>query len=257
MKDYIRFFRVEPRFLAFGFVLTLFSSFGQTFFISLFGQHLEVEFDLTKTQYGLTYSLATLCSGLTIIQIGRRIDTTDLRKFTMMLCLGVCFACVLMANAHHVMTLGIAFFCLRLFGQGLLSHTSMTSMSRYFTVRRGKAMSIASLGFPAGEAIFPTLVVLSIWEFSWRDTWMFAAIAVACVLIPSVLMLLRGHDTRHQAYLDSVQSGIDTISHKTTGKQWTRNEVMRDPRFFLLLPAVIALDSLSLVYSSITAVCLS
>lgn len=240
MKDYLRFIRAQPRFLAFGFVLTFFSSFGQTFFISLFGTHLQAEFDLTTTRYGQLYSIATLCSGLTIIWFGRRIDTSDLRTFTMALCLGVCFACVLMANSYHVAMLVVAFYCLRLFGQGLLSHASMTSMSRYFSARRGKAMSIASLGFPAGEAIFPTLVVWSIWSIGWRQTWVFASIVVVLVLFPLVLWLLRGHAERHEANLAETALQASDISLTTIRRQWTRAEVMRDLRFYLLIPAVIA-----------------
>lgn len=53
--------------LAFGFLLTLFSSFGQTFFISLSGGHIREEFGLSNASFGLLYSAATLGSATALI----------------------------------------------------------------------------------------------------------------------------------------------------------------------------------------------
>ena len=69
--SYLELIRTHGRFLGFAFVLTFFSSFGQTFFISLFGDEIREGFTLTHGGFGLCYSLATLASGLTIIWLGR------------------------------------------------------------------------------------------------------------------------------------------------------------------------------------------
>lgn len=241
MSSYAQFIRAQPRFLAFGFLLTLFSSFGQTFFISLFGGELRDAFGLSHTNYGLTYSVATLCSGLTIIFVGKKVDTVDLQRFTLMLCGGMLAACVLLASATHVAMLAIAFFLLRLCGQGLLSHTSSTSMSRYFDKQRGKALSIAGLGYPLGEAILPSLVVVALAALGWRQTWFAVAACVACVLVPLVLLFLRGHKERHAAHVAQIEArGKVSGKHSTVGRQWTRREVVKDLRFYLYLPGVMA-----------------
>ncbi|MFT7484323.1 MAG: MFS family permease, partial [Candidatus Paceibacteria bacterium] len=204
LNSYLRLLRSEPRLLAFGFVLTFFSSFGQTFFISLFGGEIRSNFGLSNTDYGLTYSVATLCSGLTIIRIGRKIDTVDLRRFTLLLCAGLFAACALVAGARGVAVLSVGFFLLRLCGQGLLSHAALTSMSRYFGRQRGKALSIAGLGFPVGEAILPILAVLAIGSIGWREAWSVAAGAVVVCLVPAVIYCLRGHEERHRVHLEGM-----------------------------------------------------
>jgi MFS family permease len=52
-------------------------------------------------------------------------------------------------------------------------------MARYAGERRGRALSIASLGFPAGEALLPYLTALALVTFGWRQTWvLFAAVAL-------------------------------------------------------------------------------
>ena len=57
--SYLVLAREHPRFLAFGFTLTFFSSFGQTFFVSLFGADVRAEFRLSHGEFGSIYSLAT------------------------------------------------------------------------------------------------------------------------------------------------------------------------------------------------------
>ncbi len=240
--NYLRFVAAHPRFLGFGFALAFFSSFGQTFFISLFGEKIRGTFDLSHGDFGLGYSLATLASGLTIIWLGRKLDTVDLRLFSAALYAGLVVACFGMAFAPVVAALVVAIFLLRLTGQGLLSHTAMTSMARYFDEGRGTAISVAGLGFPAGEAVLPILAVVVMERIGWRETWMAIAAGLFVIVIPLVLWLLRGHGKRHRTHLERLENETATGSGEpgSLGRQWTRAEVLRDPRFHLLLPGVMA-----------------
>ena len=232
------------RFLAFGFSLAFLSSFGQTFFISLFNDPIRETFDLSHTGYGQCYSLATLASGLTIIWLGRRLDDIDLRMFSACLGIGLAVACLTMAWSPTVVVLTASIFLLRLTGQGLLSHTAMTSMARYYDEQRGKAMSIAGLGHPAGEAILPVLAVLVMEAIGWRQSWLTIGLLLAVLVVPFVRWLLRGHAERHRAHLarlgEMLPESGDAPADVIVGRQWTRAEMVRDVRFYLTLPAVIA-----------------
>jgi hypothetical protein len=53
MLEYLRFILAYPRLLAFGFLLTLGSSFGQTYFIALFSDDLRALFDLGHGEFRL------------------------------------------------------------------------------------------------------------------------------------------------------------------------------------------------------------
>ena len=77
MRDYLRFIAANPRFLSFGVLGAFFSSFGQTFFVALFGGQWRAEFDLSHGDFGALYSLGTLASGLVLIWLGRKIDRID------------------------------------------------------------------------------------------------------------------------------------------------------------------------------------
>ena len=76
---YLSFAAAHRRFLGFGFALTLFSSFGQTYFLSTFGAPIRAAFDLSAGAWGARYGLATALSAFTLMWIGRRIDDMDLR----------------------------------------------------------------------------------------------------------------------------------------------------------------------------------
>lgn len=235
----------ERRFLALGFALTWGSSFGQTFFVSVFGGEIRGAFDLDHAEYGAAYSLATVLSGLIILQAGRMIDLLDLRLVTAIVGLGVAAAAGVMAIAPVLPVLILGFFMLRLFGQGLSSHTGMTAMARYYDRDRGTAMSVAGTGHAVGEAVLPALAVIAIAEWGWRGAWTWVGAVVALGLVPLMLGLLDGHGRRHAAWLATLEPSEaddtdDDDDAPVTRRQWTCRDVLRDPRFFMIMPLVMA-----------------
>ena len=240
--NYVRFAVENSRFLAFGFLLAFSSSLGQTYFIGVFGPDLRTEFGLSHGDWSLVFMAGTLASALVLPWSGRLIDRLDLGVFTGAVFIGLAAACLLTAAAGHVVVLGFAVFLLRQFGQGLMSHTSVTSMVRYFDANRGKAISLGSLGFSAGQAVSPFAAVLAISAVGWRPTYAALGVVLLVAVFPVVLWLLKGHRERHQRHLDVLAR---PAFEQAVGRQWTRAEVLRDPRFHVLLigimaPAVIA-----------------
>lgn len=235
---YLQFIRENRRYLLFGFLLSLASSFGQTWFIGLFKERLLADYGLTHGSYGSWYALATLSSAFCLSYVGRLVDRVDLRGFTTFVCVGLASACALMSWASGIWVLVFALFGLRLFGQGLASHTSGTATARYFDAQRGKALSVAGLGHPAGEAVLP-LAVVALFGLvdSWRSVWLISGGVVAFVLTPLALSLLRGHGVRHEALLAKLDGGKTEARAR---RQWSTREVLADWSFYLVLPAVLA-----------------
>lgn len=234
--SYLPFVRANPRFLAFGFLTAAFSSFGQTFFIGLFGAELRDAFGLGHGGFGTIYSLGTVASAAVMVWIGRLIDRFDLRAFTVAVCAGLVAACFVMGAAPTVAALGVAIFLLRLTGQGLMSHIAITAMARYFEAGRGKAVSLASMGHPAGEAVLPVVTVGVIALLGWRATWFAVGILLGLVLIPLLLFLLKGHGTRHRHYVKARES----MDASLRDGDWALSAVVRDPRFLMIVPGLMA-----------------
>jgi len=161
--------------IAFGFVMTFSSGFGQTFFISLFNADIRTEFGLSHGEIGSLYSLATLLSAVTVIWSGKLLDTVDLRKYSLVVTLGLTVACLSISQATGPLTLAFSFYLLRLFGQGLSGHTGITTASRAPPAYRGRAISCAGLGFSTAEALLPLLIVIMVGLYGWRQVWQYAA----------------------------------------------------------------------------------
>lgn len=238
MFSYFSFAAGNRRFIAFGFLAAFSSSFGQTYFIGVFGPAIQSDFGLSHTAWGAIYMAGTLASASLLPLTGRQIDRFDLRHYTLAVFLLLGLACAFVALISGPITLVLAIFLLRQSGQGLMSHVAVTSMARYFDAGRGRAIAVATLGFSAGEALLPFAAVVAIGIIGWRGAYGGVVALIALILLPTALCLLRGHGQRHREHLD----GLNRPAHEATAprRSWTLAQVLRDPRFYLLLPGLLA-----------------
>ncbi|WP_193165810.1 MFS transporter [Microbulbifer hainanensis] len=205
------------------------SGFGQTFFISIFGGALRAEFALSNAQYGAIYSGATLASALALLFCGGLVDRWPLRPVTAGIVLLLTAACLAMASASAAWMLLPGFFLLRFAGQGFMTHLGMTTAGRYFSDNRGKVIAMAALGFPLAEALLPTGGAQLIHWSGWRTAWLAAAAILLLLVLPTLLSLARTPDRQNSGTVESSDSDGD----------FTRARVLRDPGFYLLLPAAL------------------
>jgi MFS family permease len=236
MKNYAQFIRDNRRLLAFGMFMTFFSSFGQTFLISLFAPSFDADLGLSAAEFGGLYSLATLCSAGALPFVGRLIDDVPLRRYALAVAVGLGFGCLAMSAIQSWWQLFACLLLLRLSGQGLCGHTASTTMARSFSSGRGKALSVSSTGFAIGEGALPALVVALIAAVGWRTVWVIHALCVALILIPAIVALLSAHEAGEDAHHREEEDAANKAE-----KEWTRAHVLRDPRFYLLLPSLLSL----------------
>ena len=221
----------EISLLAAGFLLALASSFGQTFFIALFGGEIRAELGLSHGAFGSIYSLATLASGVLMLWVGAALDRVSLRSYAAAAVAALAAACLLLAAIDSAWLLVLALFGLRLAGQGMMSHASITGMARAFLRHRGKAIALATLGHPAGEAVLPILAVSAAAAFGWRNVWLGAA-GLLVLAFPLLFRLLRG-GSEPQPVASGAAAG------QAEARSYTRAAMLRDGRFYLLVPALI------------------
>jgi len=235
-SNYIRFAAANRRFISFGFLAAFTSSFGQTYFIGIFGPALQTEFGLNHTTWGSIYLMGTLGSAAILTVTGEFIDHMPLRRYTLLVLGLLILACGSTAFVTGTMTLIGAIFLLRHAGQGLMSHIAVTTMARYFHAGRGKAIAIATLGYSAGEALLPFIAVLAIGLFGWRWTYGGVALLLAMVMIATRFILPKDFGHRSPDH----ESLTDQPQKTDPQRSWTRSEVLRDLRIYLLLPGLLA-----------------
>jgi len=226
----LEFLRSNIRWLGAGFLLTFTSSYGQTYFISLFAPQIRDTFGLSNAGWGLTYAVGTLLSAALMVWAGTLVDRFRVRVIGAIVCFGLAGATLVMANITQAWMVVIAIFLLRFAGQGMASHIAVVAMARWFVATRGRALSIATLGFSLGEAVLPILVVAALALVDWRLIWVAAALAsvASAVVLWSSLKEERSPAAVAQ---DNQSAGLD-------GRHWARSEVVRMPIFWALVLAV-------------------
>lgn len=236
--NYFQLFSANKRILLFGVLLVFFSSFGQTFVLALYIPSITQSFEISQGFFSVLYASATLLSAGTLVFVGQKIDYVSLKGFTFFAIIGMVVACLVAAFSFNLAGLFVALFMLRFFGQGLLSHTSMTTMGRFFHKARGKALSIAYLGFPLGEALLPVTVVGAITLIGWRQSMGFTAVLMLLVLLPLSVFFLRKISAA-----EIVEEQDDKKTHPGEKEPvdlrlWKKREVLQSSLFYLFAPTV-------------------
>ena len=226
------FIRANAPFLAAGALLTFCSSFGQTFLISVFAGVIREEFGLSHGDWGLIYSVGTFASAVVMVWAGVLTDHFRVRVLGAVVLVMLAAACIATAAVPGAWALPFVIFALRFAGQGMTTHIAAVAMARWFVVSRGKALSVASVGFAVGEAILPLAVVSLMDEVPWRGIWIgFAVFAVA--MVPVLARLLRLERTPQAVAAEGRAVGMN-------GRQWSRRDALRHWLFWLMLPAILA-----------------
>ena len=213
--------------ILFGFIFTFFSSFGQSYFLGLFNSSIRDALSITHGQFGSIYASATLCSSLLLIWVGKKIDDVNIFKFALFVIILLSFACFFFSKVSSVLLLFIAIFLMRFSGQGMMSHTASTTISRYFTKTRGRALSISWFGLSSAEFILPVLMVYLLTILDWQNLWLIFSITVLIVLPISSYLLIKNLN------LDSRETESEDIKEIEI-KQWKRVEVIKDYRFYII-----------------------
>ena len=220
--------------ILFGFIFTFFSSFGQSYFLGLFNSSIREALSITHGQFGSIYASATLCSSLLLIWVGKKIDDVNIFKFAFFVTILLSFACFFFSRVTSVFLLFIAIFLMRFSGQGMMSHTASTTISRYFTRTRGRALSISWFGLSSAEFIMPVLMVYLLTIIDWQNLWLIFSITVLIILPIASFLLIKNLN------LDSREDSNKDIKEVEI-KQWKRAEVIKDYRFYIISSNMLAM----------------
>jgi len=228
--------RSNFKIIIFGFVFTFFSCVGQSFFIGLFNSNIREELNISHGEFGTIYGIATLCSSLTLIWLGKKIDDLKLINYSFLVVIFLSFAALFFSLVNGIIFLVLGIFFLRLSGQGLMAHTASVGISRYFNQSRGKALSCVWVGMSLGEFLLPVMIVYFLSFLYWRNVWQGIAVIILLILPMFTYLTIKDINkfSRENNNGDHTNKNIDTV------KSWTRREVLKDLKFYSILPAMLA-----------------
>ena len=221
--------------IIFGFIFTFFSSFGQSFFLGLFNSSIRETLSITHGQFGSIYASATLLSSFLLIWVGKKIDDINIFKFAFYVTLLLSFSCFFFSKISSITFLFIAVFLMRFSGQGLMSHTATTTIARFFTISRGKALSAGWFGLSTAEFILPVLIVYLLTITAWQNIWITISILTLIFLPITSFFLIKKLDFDTREQIVSKDFEVKEI------KQWKRIEVIKDYRFYIVCLNMLAM----------------
>jgi len=225
--------------ILFGFIFTFFSSFGQSFFLGLFNSSIRDAPSISHGQFGSIYASATLLSSFILVWVGKKIDDFNILKFASYVIALLAISCFLFSKISSVVFLFFSIFLMRLSGQGLMSHTATTTISRFFEKTRGRALSTTWLGLSLAEFILPLLIIFLLTFVDWRNIWIVISIFVIVVLPIITFSLVKN------IKLDSRETvNFNDVKTKEV-KQWKRSEVLKDYRFYIICLTMLAMPSIA------------
>ena len=225
---------LNKKVIIYGFIFTFFSSFGQSFFLGLFNAPIRNELNISHGQFGSIYALATICSSLLLIWAGKKIDEYKLFNYSFFVISLLFFSSLFFSFIYNTFFLAVGIFLMRFSGQGLMSHTSTTAISRYFEKSRGKALSSIWLGLSSAEFILPVLIIYFLSIYSWQTVWQ--GISVLIILI---LPFVINYTIKKLNFESREETSI--IKTKIKIKEWKRSEVLLDLRFYIISMNMLAM----------------
>ncbi|MGY2463403.1 MFS transporter [Vreelandella sulfidaeris] len=211
--------------LSIAFLAMFSSSLGQSYFIGLFQAPLSDHLGLSVGQFGTAYAVVTLIAGFCMLRFGPSIDWINPRRFAAII-LSLLLTGVVLLTLSPWWWLGIVGLgIVRLCGQGMLTHLGNTLAAREFSTMRGRAIGLANLGIPLGEALLPPLVAAALIWSSWQTFWWLLCGTIA---LPWLWLLMK-------APWPSAP-GVKPTKQTPHGPR-----PFRDKRFWLLLPLLMSL----------------
>ncbi len=230
-KGFLSLIKKHPQYIVYGALHYFFSGLGQSFLISIFAVYFYQSHDLTVDGFNLLYLFATVISATILPFLGPFIDKIKIRHFSTLVGIGLILCCINVYFSHSFASLLLGIIGLRLFGQGLMPLTGSTGIARFFTEQRGKALSLAGLGSPLSETIFPLIISLLLIQFEWRVAWLILGSSILLIFIPLCWCLV--------SIKSAFQTNLSALNKAGSSSGFSRKEVLKDWRFYCIVPTIL------------------
>jgi MFS family permease len=205
---------------------------GQTFGVSIFNPSFRQALGLSHSQLTGAYMAGTLLAAVPQPYIGRLMDRFGIRRVMFIIVLLLGLACIFMSQARNLLMLFLAFFCLRLLGQGALFLLASNTLAMWFQVRLGTVSGMMSAGVAGSIALIPPMIFVLINQYGWRGAYAVLGVMVWLVMLPLLLLFFRNRPEDVGQSLDgrspsetvvAIEEAKKTVSFSLREAQHTRS----------------------------------
>jgi MFS family permease len=163
---------------------------GQTVGVAVFIDEFIGALDLSRSAVSGAYLVGTVTGAVTLPLVGRWVDVAGVSRA--LLVIGAAFGAALIATGavRGIVTLALAFFGIRMLGQGALSLTGQTGIALWFNRRRGLAIGISMTASAGMMALAPIALAQVITAVGWRGAWVVSGVVIWLTVVPIALFAI-------------------------------------------------------------------
>jgi MFS family permease len=194
----------------------------------------------TRTEFVLAITVSQFIMAFTQTAIGKPLDERGPKPFLLISALIIFASGFIIHEVDFLWQWVIVRGIFVAIGAGLTSGILITvTLSRWFVVKRGRALGIASVGISLCGVIVPYLLTLLIVVIGWRDTWIVLTSIVAIILLIARKIMYRQPEDRGlypDGYTqEQIQQGAGEAARRDLDNSFNRKQAMKTPAFWLLI----------------------
>ncbi len=217
---------------------------GQTYMISVFNPSFRESLGISTSQLSGAYMFGTLLASLPQAMFGRWMDRFGIRPLLIWVTAAFGLACAFMSTVQNLFMLFIAFFLLRMLGQGVMNLMGSNMMAMWWREKLGTLSGIRGIMISVLIGFVPALVLFLMNQQGWRNTYIISGIAVVAVLLPIAIFFMISRPEDIGKYLDDRSKSdakADLFKEAENTVSLTVQQTMRTRSFWILLSINVAM----------------
>ncbi len=214
----------------------------QAYVTGVFLKPMTTDLGWSRSEFSAVQTVSTFVMGTVGFLIGSAIDKRGPRRL-MLIGTVICAASLMLTSQvetawHFYIVRGIG----QTVGNALLGNLVVNvTVAKWFVVRRGMAVSIASAGVSLSGVIMTPLAAWWIGEYGWRSGWVMLGVLALIVMVPASLMMRRSPED--QGLLPDGMTHDEAVAFSATHRrasavsevQWTRHDAIRTRTIWLVI----------------------
>jgi len=217
---------------------------GQTYMISVFNPSFRESLGISASQLSGAYMFGTLLASLPQAMFGRWMDRFGIRPLLIWVTVAFGLACAFMSTVQNLFMLFIAFFLLRMLGQGVMNLMGSNMMAMWWREKLGTLSGIRGIVISVLIGFVPALVLFLMNQQGWRNTYIISGTAVVAVMLPIAIFFMISRPEDIGKYLDDRSkrdAKADLFKEAENTVSLTVQQTMRTRSFWILLSINVAM----------------
>ncbi len=197
------------------------------------------ELGWSRSQYAIALTVGSFVMAFAGLSIGGYVDRRGGRQLMRAGVAAMALALVALSFVQELWQWVALHGVLLTIGSALTGNLVVNvTLSKWFVTKRGRVLSVASMGVSAAGIVIPPLLTPLIDAIGWRESWRVLAVATLVVVLPLTFLMRRAPED-HGLHPDGVSAAEaqrgDGRAAAELAASLTRSEALRTRAFYLIV----------------------